>query len=69
VFDVAFNGVTVIEDLDIYGHVEYATAHDEYIPFSIKGMCPHGEVLASSVSQAARSPLTARRRISARPSH
>ena len=36
VFDVLFNGETVVSNLDIFSHVGFATAHDEHVPFSIK---------------------------------
>ena len=38
VFNVRLNKeLTVVEDLDILSSAGYATAHDEYIPFTIKG--------------------------------
>lgn len=38
VFSVRLNGaIMVVEDLDILSAVGYATAHEEYIPFTVKG--------------------------------
>lgn len=38
VFDVVLNGEhTVVSELDIYGRVGRGVAHDEIVPFSIKG--------------------------------
>ena len=38
VFNVRLNEeLTVVEDLDILSSAGYAIAHDEYVPFTIKG--------------------------------
>ena len=37
VFDVKFNGETVVSDLDIFASVGFAAAHDEHVAFTIKG--------------------------------
>ena len=38
VFDVVLNGEhTIVSELDIFGRVGRGVAHDEVVPFSIKG--------------------------------
>lgn len=41
VFDVELNGQTVVEDLDIFERVGKGVAHDEIVPFSIRGRQVH----------------------------
>lgn len=36
VFDVRLNGHVVVKDLDIFDRVGHSTAHDEFVPFSIR---------------------------------
>uniref|UniRef100_H3D1N4 Malectin n=1 Tax=Tetraodon nigroviridis TaxID=99883 RepID=H3D1N4_TETNG len=45
VFDVRLNGHVVVKDLDIFDRVGHSTAHDEIVPFSIRGkLSVQGEV-------------------------
>uniref|UniRef100_A0A3B3QQL4 Malectin n=1 Tax=Paramormyrops kingsleyae TaxID=1676925 RepID=A0A3B3QQL4_9TELE len=36
VFDIRLNGHMVVKDLDIFDRVGHSTAHDEFVPFSIR---------------------------------